>query len=207
MLTKKLVPILLLLPLSNLILLCQAETDQGLRLFADYKTEILSPASGSFYTDLMPLNFTVEWRKNVTTTWLIWMAPSYSYSIDNGSRQHILRSGIDPYINFKNSTTEMVAVNDIVDVSGLKDGAHELTLYAEVTVAWGQVSPYNCTLGSVNFQVGNPSPPWTKIVETNALSIIVGLTIALAVASVAIYLKRKHRKSHKEIERAFRPFV
>lgn len=192
--TRKLVPILLLLILSTPILLCQAEVDQGLRPFADYKTEILSPTAGSFYTDLMPLNFTVEWRKNVTTTWLIWMAPSYSYSIDNDSRQHILRPGIDPYIKFENSTTEVIVVNDTIDVSGLKDGTHKLTLYAEVTVAWGQVSPYNCTLATVNFQVDNQSPPWTKFVETNALPIIAGLAIALAVASTAIYLKKQRKK-------------
>ena len=74
------VPIFVTLLICSPIVLSQANAQDDFKteeyLYVDFKTEILSPNINISYTDLMPLNFTIEWRR--TESWVVWIVPDFS---------------------------------------------------------------------------------------------------------------------------------
>jgi hypothetical protein len=205
--TLLLVPILLTLLVCSLIILRQANAQDEYKtekfLYVDFKTEILSPNINTSYTDLMPLNFSVDWRRN--ESWVVWIVPIFSYSLDNGSRIRVYNDQFiqgGPYIDWENNETEITVTNDTIDVSNLKDGIHTLTLYAEVSVAAGQLYGVNCTLSSTEFQVMNTSFSLTSFVEAITIPLLACLAIFLAVASIVILYKRKQHTRKSSFNRA-----
>lgn len=177
--------------------------------FAEYKTEVVNPTPDTYYTDLMPLNFTVEWMQNKTTTWLAWLAPTFGYSIDNDSvifqdsptsyGSWVIFSD-RPTINFDYGSPQSTAVSGNIDVSNLTHGIHKLTLYAKILAAVGQFSEYNVTLTTIDFQVGSlPSPPLcpsylTEFIDANIIPIVVGVAAVVVLGAGLVFYRKRSRK-------------
>jgi len=160
------------------------------------KSVILNPSTNTSYTDIMPLNFTVEWTK---AEWTQWILPRYFYSIDNGSRVDVITEPF-PYIYFENMNTTTIAINDTIDVSNLTDGKHSLTLYANGTVNEANLILYsvNFTLSTTHFVIGSlPLSPEPSPVLEITPEMISWSVVLLAVAAVVVFLLlfRRHRKT------------
>lgn len=202
--TKLLVLIVLTLLMCNPILLGQGKAEDNYKtekfLYVDFKTELLSPNVNTYYTDSMPLDFTVDWRRN--ESWVVWIVPIFSYSIDNGSKVKVnndqfIQGG--PYINWGENENEITITNDTIEISNLKDGIHTLTLYAEVSVAAGQLYGVNCTLINSEFRVGNKVPSQTDDSSQNPIQtqtiIAIVIIAVMVIAIVSVLLYRRHQKT------------
>ncbi len=166
----------------------------GLEPLVIYRIDLLNPNSSVYYTDLMPLSFTVEWRKNIT--YVSWITPNFSYKIDNGSRVTIHGDFVqgEPYIDWANETVEKTAIATTIDVSNLTAGTHTLTLYSDTLVAAGQLGDVDCILGTAEFHTGEPPTIWISVVEANVLPLFASLVITLTVLFTAFYLKKKQKE-------------
>ncbi len=169
----------------------KAETDDSIDV--NYKVEFLSPDTNTYYTELMPMNFTVEWSKG---NWTHWIVPRYLLSIDNGSivgTEQFKEGG--QYIDFENTNPAITVTNETINVSNLTDGVHTLTVYADGTINDADLvlTYFNITLSTTTFIIGSPS---LSILENiNNLAMIIISVIVVVVVSVAlIYLKRYKRK-------------